>query len=167
MTEYARWVAPVAERFAATRKEIAQLAAEAPESAWVLPSPVDGWTYQDVLSHLAEGYLFSDAVIRSVIEDTDRDMRPLSAAREERIAASLSRGAELTTDALIDKVTREGEATLRLLARLTDAHAGTLVITSRTDPAPVSLQHFLSTYYHDEEHLEHLRPALMTAEVAR
>ena len=47
-----------------------------------------------------------------------------------------------------------------LLARLTDEHEDAQVITSRTKPEPMTLGAFLAGYHHDEEHLEHLRPAL-------
>ncbi|MEX1195084.1 MAG: maleylpyruvate isomerase N-terminal domain-containing protein [Dehalococcoidia bacterium] len=166
-TEFASWVAPAARRFQSTRQEIVQVAREVPDDAWQLASPVAGWTFRDVLAHLAVGYLFCDMVVRAVLDDSDHDLRPQSAKREERIATSLARGAALTTEELIAKVLREGEETLELLSRVGESDENTPVITSRTMPDAMGLGVFLSGYHHDEEHLEHLRPALARTSLAR
>lgn len=143
------------------------MARQIPHDAWQRASPVEGWTFRDVLAHLAEGYLFCDMVIRAVLDDSDHDLRPQSASREDRIAISLARGAALTTEELIAKVIREGEETLALLSRVVEADENTPVISSRTKPDAMGLGAFLSGYHHDEEHLEHLRLALARTSLAR
>lgn len=159
--QFAAWVTPIALRFQSTRREITELARRVPADAWEATSPNEAWTYRDVLAHLAEGDVFLRMVIQAVLDGANTDLRPRSAERETRIASGLERGALLTVDELIDRTISDCEATQMLLARLTDAHEDTKVITSRTKPDPTGLGVFLAGYQHDEEHLAHLRPALM------
>jgi len=166
-TDFASWVQPIADRFWTTRREVAEMAGKVPGDAWERLSPVEGWTYRDVLSHLAEGDVSIKNMIRTVLDGGDTDFRTWNNGREERVAGGLRRGASLTVDQLIAQVLRDGEETQQLLARLSDGHQAVQVIASRTNPAPLSLAECLSSYHHDEEHIEHLRPAITAEGVAR
>ena len=166
-SEFAAWVAPIAQRFRATRLEVAELARQIPSDVWAEASPVKGWTYRDVLAHLAEGDMSVRNTIQTVLENGSTDFRAWNNGREERIASSLQRGAALTVEQLIAQVLRDGEKTQRLLGRLSDVHETVQVITSRSNPVPQSLSESLAGYHHDEEHLEHLRPALAARSTAR
>jgi hypothetical protein len=164
---FAEWVAPIASRFASTRREFTDCASRVLADAWDASSPVEGWRFRDVLAHMAEADTFIRAVIEAVLDSSDTDLRPVSAEREVRIARALERGAELPIDGLIARASREGEFTQELLSRLTMDDEHRQVITSRTNPAPMTLSEFLMGYHHYEEHLQHLLPALATVSVAR
>jgi hypothetical protein len=164
---FTEWVRPLASRFASTRREFVDCANRVPADAWDAPSPVEGWRFRDVLAHMAEADTFLRTVIQTVLDGSDTDLRPVSAEREVRIARALERGAELPIDGLITRASREGKFTQELLSRLTGEDEYTEVIISRTNPAPMTLRQFLEGYHHDEEHLQHLLPALATASVAR
>jgi uncharacterized protein (TIGR03083 family) len=158
--QFADWVAPIALHFASTRREVAEVARRVPEDVWGSPSPVPGWAFKDVLAHLAEGDVAVQNMIQVVLDGGDTDFREWNNGREDRIAAGLQRGAALTIEELKAQVIREGEETQGLFARLGDDHESLQVITSRTNPTPMTLVEALVGYHHDEEHLEHLRPAL-------
>jgi len=157
---FAGWVEPIAARFRSTRREVAELAREIPEEAWGLGSPVEGWTYRDVLAHLAEGDAYIRLVIKAVLDGADTDLRPQNEDRESRNSAILQRGATRTTDELISSALQDSEETQLLLSQLNDDET-VLVITSRTRPAPIALGACLVDYHHDEEHLAQLREAKM------
>jgi uncharacterized protein (TIGR03083 family) len=154
------WVAPIADRYQSKRREVVAVARSVPDDAWDKPSPVEGWSFRDVLAHLAEGDVSVRHTIQTVIDGGNLDFRAWNNGREERIARALRRGAPLAIPELISRALEDGEQTNRLLSKLTGAHEEVLVITSRTDPRPMSLRAYLSAYEHDEEHLEHLRPAI-------
>jgi len=158
---FASWVQPIAARFRSTRREVAELARELPEDAWQLPSLVEGWTYRDVLAHLAEGDAAIRLVVKAVLDGADTDMRPQNEQRESRNAAILQRGATRTIDELISSALQDSEETQLLLSRLSDDDENVLVITSRTRPDPIALGGCLANYHHDEEHLAQLRAATM------
>ena len=165
--EFAPWVTPIAARFWSTREEVAAVARKVPPEAWMTASPVPGWSYHDVLAHLAEGDVSLQHSIRTVAEGGNTDFRQWNNGREDRIAGGLARGAGLTAEQLISRVLADGEETQRLLGRLGDQHEKLQVITSRTNPEPISLATHLGQYHHDEEHLEHLRPAVAEGSMAR
>lgn len=158
---FSPWVEPIAARFHSTRQEVADLARDIPEDAWRLASPVQGWTYRDVLAQLAEGDAAVRLVIKAVLDGADTDMRPQNEQRESRNAAILHRGATRTIDELIADALQDSEKTRLLLSRLNDDHETVLVITSRTKPEPITLGACLASYHHDEEHLAQLGAARM------
>ena len=119
-----------------------------------------------MLAHLAEGNISARNTIQVVLDEGDTDFRAWNNGREGRIAAGLQRGATMTVEELIAQVLREGEETQQLLARLSDKHETVQVITSRSNPTPQGLGKCLADYHHDEEHLEHLRPAITAESVA-
>lgn len=158
--EFATWVKPIAERYRAKRQEVVEVAHRIPSDVWEAASPVDGWTFRDVLAHLAEGDAYKRIVIQAVLDGASTDLRPQNERREERNNAIRQRGASLTIGELIARAISDGEATQELLSRLADEHETVQVITSRTNPAPQTLGDCLARYRHDEEHLQQLRLAL-------
>lgn len=158
---FAPWAEPIAARFYSTRQEVAEVARDIPEGMWQLPSPVAGWTYRDVLAHLAEGDAAIRLVIEAVLDGADTDMRPQNAQRENRNAAILQRGAIRTIDELISGALQDSEKTRLLLSGLNDDHETVLVITSRSRPEPITLGACLASYHHGEEHLAQLGAAKM------
>lgn len=157
---FAPWVQPIAERLRAGRGQIVEAARAVPDAQWSQPSPVERWTYQDVLSHLAAGDVFCQIVLTAVASGGELDLRPASAEREARTARILEERRSRTIDQLIAEVEAEGQETQELLARLTDSDEVVEVDTSRSTGAPMSLAEFLRVFpMHDREHLAHLRSA--------
>lgn len=161
--KFAAWVEPIAIRLMEARRQVAAMARALPSEAWQSSSPVPDWTYRDLLAHLAEGDVFCQMVIGAVLEDGPNDLRAQSAGREQRTAQILSEGSTRSIVELIEAVEREGEETQALLSRLADYHALRVVITSNSNPEPVTLGDFLTRFAHDEGHLADLRQATETA----
>ena len=165
--KFAPWVEPIADHFRLTRREVIELAREVPAGQWEVASPVTGWRFRDVLAHMAEADTFLRMVIQAVLDGSSTDMRPRSAERETRISKALERGEKLALDDLIRRCAREGDFTQELLSRLTAEDETSRVITSRTNPAPMTLREFLESYHHDEEHFQHLLPAVPRESLVR
>ena len=160
---YATWVVPIADRLRDSRREVVRLASAFPEGAWELASPVPGWTYRDILAHLAEGDVFCQMTISAVIDGQSLDLRPQSAEREQRTARILAAGRRRQVSELIHDVALEGEETQALLASLSGDDEHVRVIVSNSSPVPVTLGDFLRSFAHDEEHIAHLREAIEVA----
>ena len=161
---FAPWVEPIARRDREGRAELLEFARSLPPDAWDRASPVDGWTYRDVLAHLASdtGKWFAH-ILRAVIGgerlDPARvgpgvDLDPINARGvAERRARSITE--------LIAEIEADGAEHQELLARLTDDHRDT-----RQAGYPASFAEFLSDNPagsrggHDREHLAQLRTAL-------
>lgn len=157
---FARWVEPMALQLRDGRRQIVEVAQAIPPDAWGQSSPVEGWTYKDVVSHLAAGDVFHQIVISAVVDGGELDLRPVSGEREARTARILKERRGRTTHELIEEVESEGQETQNLLARLTDSHEVVEVYTSRSTGAPMSLAEFVRVFpMHDREHLAHLRSA--------
>lgn len=61
---FAAWVAPVAAAKADERRRVLAFVRPAPVKLWDQPSDVPGWTYQDILAHLAGG---NDLVLQRLL----------------------------------------------------------------------------------------------------
>jgi uncharacterized protein (TIGR03083 family) len=157
---FARWVEPMALQLRDGRRQIVEVAQAIPPDAWGQSSPVEGWTYKDVVSHLAAGDVFCQIVLTAVASGGELDLRPASAEREARTARIVEERRSRTVDELIAEVESEGQETQELLARLTGSDEVVEVYTSRSTGAPMSLAEFLRVFpMHDREHLAHLRSA--------
>ena len=155
---FARWVEPIALQLRDGRRQIVEVAQAIPPDAWGQSSPVEGWTYKDVLGHLAAGDVFHQIVISAVLDGGELDLRPVSGEREARTARILKERRGRPSHELIAEVEAEGQETRKLLARLTQPDELVEVYTSRTTGAPISLGEFLRLFpMHDREHLAHLR----------
>ncbi len=160
MTErtFASWVELVAARTRESRAQIVEVARSMPEQAWTIPSPNPGWSYRDLLVHLAVG----DWVCQTVLEALTTD-QPLNIGEVASLdwvsqgnAERLKERETHTIDKLIAEAEAEGEETQELLARLSVADE------SRTqEGAPVNLGDYLRGFPgHDGTHLAELRTAL-------
>ena len=152
---FAPWVEPIAEQLRASRTEIVRTAHQLLDPLWTLPSRMKGWTFKDLLAHLASGDWVCQMILRAALDNEPFDMAALNDVdgqnerhRQERQDRSVRE--------LIAEVQAEGEETQELLARLTDADE------NRTQKdAPMSLGEYLRGFpNHDREHLEELTRAL-------
>ncbi len=52
---FAAWVEPYARQLSENRAEVVAFARSVPAEAWERPSPLDGWSYKDILAHIGKG----------------------------------------------------------------------------------------------------------------
>jgi uncharacterized protein (TIGR03083 family) len=152
---FAPWVEPIAKTLRESRAQVIRAAQEMFPEQWRMPSPLPGWSYQDVLAHLAVGDWVCQTVLRAATANERLDMAAIADLdgtneryRQERAGRSI--------EELIAELEAEGEETQALLSRLTEADE------HRTqEDAPVSLGEYLRTFpSHDQEHLAQFRQAL-------
>jgi uncharacterized protein (TIGR03083 family) len=120
-SSFAAWVAPAAENLRDSRERVVYVARAVPDDAWNKPSPLDGWTYHDLLGHLAIGDWAFQATLTSVIGGGEFDAS-LFATLDETNERYRRERVNRSVDELVAEVTSEGEKTQELLARLTDDH---------------------------------------------
>ncbi len=155
---FASWVEPVAAELRETRAQIVETAHAVPADAWERPSPCDGWTYKDLLTHLAVGDWVLQGVLRLVTGSEGR----LVSGIEEVDAGNAQRLAERrgsSVEELIDEVIAEGERSQELLAQLEAEHE-----PLKGRDAPMTLGEYLRGFPgHDRRHLDELRAAVKGA----
>ena len=157
---FAPWVEPIAAKLRESRTEIVEVARSIPVEAWTRPSPNQGWSYRDLLVHLAVGDWVSQTVLRAITTNEPLNIGEIasldwiSAGNAERLKERENH----TIDELVAEVEAEGDETQELLAGLAEADE------SRTqEDAPLSLGAYLRGFPgHDRTHLEELRTALET-----
>jgi hypothetical protein len=150
------WVEPIAAQLREGRSQIVEAARAVPVEAWARPSPSSGWTYRDLLVHLAVGDWVCQTVLRAVVANERLDVAAtfgsVDAGNERLRQERTSRSVE----ELIAEVEAEGEETQGLLAELTDADE-----SRSEEDAPMNLGQYLREFPgHDRAHLEELRTAL-------
>ena len=152
---FAPWVKPIAAQIREGRGQVIRAARQMLPEQWRIPSPLPGWSYQDVLAHLAVGDWVCQTVLRAATANERLDMAAIADLdgtneryRQERAGRSV--------EELLAEVEAEGEETQELLSRLTEADE------NRTqEDAPVSLGEYLRGFPgHDQEHLAQLRQAV-------
>ena len=151
----AAWVEPVAAALRTSRSDIVEVARSISSDAWARESPVPGWTYKDLLGHLAVGDWVFQTIVGAVTRGERVDLGVLheldsrnAKYREERL--------ERSVDELVEETEKEGAETQALLTRLSDADEGL-----KQHDAPMSLGDYLRLFpSHDQEHLPQLRTAL-------
>jgi hypothetical protein len=154
---FSPWVEPIAADFQRQRAELVQLVRSIPGSAWGQPCPNPGWTYRDLLGHLAtRDPRTLRYVLTAVINKTPLDPSELStendAAINEQLVESL-RGQPI--EDIATGIATDTEGVLDLLARLSieDEHL-------RQDEFPMSLGEALRLMpQHERMHMEQLRTA--------
>ena len=160
MTErtFAPWVEPIAAKLQESRTQIVEVARSMPVEAWMRLSPNQGWSYRDLLVHLAVGDWVSQTVLRAITTDQPLNIGEVASLDwvSQGNAERLKERANHTIDELIAEVEAEGDETQELLARLAEADE------SRTqEGAPVNLGDYLRGFPgHDRTHLGELRTAL-------
>jgi uncharacterized protein (TIGR03083 family) len=155
---FALWVEPIAAKFRDTRAELVATARAMPAEAWTRPSPNEGWTYKDLLAHVAgdteKNFL---TVLRLVIDRRPVDLATFTTGADERNARDIAARRGRTIDELIAEIEADGEETQELLTRFTDADEN-----SQPEGLPMTVGDGLRQLAggHDGEHLAHLRAAL-------
>ncbi len=155
---FASWVEPIATQLRESRREIAEVARTIPEGAWSRPSPDPGWSYRDLLAHLAAGDWVCQTVLRAAVGGERFDMT-ITTQLDDQNARVIEERKGRSVQELIAEVAAEGEGTQELLGQLNEADE-----ERRQEDAPMSLVEFLRFYpTHDRDHLAQLRTALQRA----
>lgn len=161
---FAAWVEPIERRDREGRAELLELARSLPAEAWDRASPVEGWTYRDVLAHLASdtgkwfAYILHTVISGERLDPTrvgpGLDIDPINARGvAERRSRSIAE--------LIAEIEADGDEHQELLSRLKDSHRDTPQAGYR-----LNFGEFLSENPagnrgdHDREHVAQLRTAL-------
>ena len=153
---FAAWVEPLAERFGENRRAVLDFARALPPQAWELASPLEGWTYRDILAHLGAGnYKSVQAVLRAVITRTPFDPA-LFADDNAQNARNVAERRGRSVDELIAELEADKEEIQDLLSQLKAEDEG-LSQAGYDVTLGQALPFFAA---HDLEHLEHLRSAL-------
>jgi uncharacterized protein (TIGR03083 family) len=158
--EFTPWVAPIAGRMARTRAAIIEVARGLPDEAWSRPSPNDGWTYHDLLAHLADDTEKNlHAAVRAVAAGRDIDPA-LWDDIDSRNARGVRDRRSRSIDELLAEIERDGEAMQELLTQIADE------AEHRTQP---EIRGTFGTFLrdglagHDAFHLAQLRTAVTGA----
>lgn len=148
---FAAWVEPIAAKLRDTRREIVVVAESTPDGAWEETSPLDPWTYKDLLAHLATGDWVCQSVLNMVVHGTEFDFQ----GPDDGNARFVQERREMPVAELIAEVEAEGEETQELLSQLKDEHQGLT-----REGARMNLGDYLRGFPgHDEQHLAQLRTA--------
>jgi uncharacterized protein (TIGR03083 family) len=153
-------VRPIVERWQRVTDYLVSVARAVDPGNWVEPSPYPGWTYKDLLAHLATGYGVRLARLRSLLEEGRFGPEPdIDAANEEAIA----RHRESSPEALVEEMMRQRSEVRRLLGLLQAEHLEVKTATRRRGQAPRegpfldALRHW---HEHDLDHAAELAPLL-------
>jgi uncharacterized protein (TIGR03083 family) len=154
-------VAPVAEELRAGRLEVARTARKLLPEHWSMPSPLEGWTYKDLLAHLANGdWVFQSMLLGVLGEGEPVALKPgfdVNAGNAKLVEERKERPVE----ELIAEVESEGEATQELLARLPEDLDRGQVVGRMRDGTPVTVEMWLQGFpRHDAGHGAQLKAAL-------
>jgi hypothetical protein len=155
---FAPWVEPIAAELRLTRHEVVRAATQYLPEFWGWMSPLPGWTYKDLLAHLATGDWILQQVLREIIEGRRIDVATVTnrewvnAGNAQRVEERRGR----TPEELVSEVEAESEETQELLSRLREDQEDL-----KQDDAPMTLGQYLAMFPgHDREHLAQLRVAL-------
>jgi hypothetical protein len=156
------WVQPIAAQLREGRSEVVRTAHKFLPEFWTMPSPLEGWTYKDLLAHLATGDWVFHAMLRQTL-GIDNAL-PAQATLEfvnEGNARLLAERKDTSVEELIAEAEREGETTQELLSGLSDANDLSAVVWRRLNGDPVTLQQWVTGFpQHDVSHGAQLKTAL-------
>jgi uncharacterized protein (TIGR03083 family) len=159
---FAPWVEPVAKELREGRSDVARTARQLLPEHWMLPSPLEGWSYKDLLAHLASGDWVFQWMLRSALGEDEFDIleRGFQYVNEGNAQRIEERRARSVED-LIAEVHSEGERTQGLLARLDDTLNVTKVVGRRPTGEDVTIEQWVLGFpQHDKLHGAQLKTAL-------
>lgn len=126
---------------------------------WESPSPLTGWSFRDLLAHIATGDWVLQAHLDHLIEHgTPAEWPDVAAGNAARVAER-----RFGNDgSLIDEYLSMRHATLRLLSQLTERHlAQAIDLWFETDSRGHTVLDYVRGFHrHEATHREQLRPAM-------
>ena len=156
------WVKQPAEEIRAGRSEIARTARQLLPEHWTMPSPLEGWTYKDLLAHLASGDWVFQTMLRDALGiEKSLPEQATMAYVDEGNARRLAERNDTSVEDLIAEVASSGETTQDLLSQLTDDIDPQGVAWRRPNGDPITLQAWVTGFaQHDVGHGAQLKTAL-------
>jgi len=153
-------VRPIAERWKQVTEYLLSVVCSCDPRRWGEPSPYPGWTYKDLLAHLATGYTVRLAQLRGLVEKGELGAEPdADAANAENIA----RHRKSSPETLIEEMVRQRSEVRRLMGLLRPEHLEARTAVHRRGQAPQdssfleALQHW---HEHDLKHAADLAPIM-------
>jgi hypothetical protein len=153
-------IRPIVERWQRVTDYLVDVTRGVDPYKWGEPSPYPGWTYKDLLAHLATGYTVRLARLRGLVEKGELGAQPdADAANAENVA----RHRESSPEALIEEMVRQRSEVRRLMGLLRPEHLETRTAVRRRGQPPQdgsfldALQHW---HEHDLEHAADLAPIM-------
>ena len=127
-----------------------------------MPSPLAGWTYKDLLAHLASGEWVFQTMLRDVLGiEKSLPKNATMAYVDEGNAQRLAERKDTSVEDLIAETEAEGEETQGLLLKVTDAVDPAMVVWHRPNGDPVTLEQWVTGFpQHDVSHGAQLKTAL-------
>ena len=158
---FAAWVEPVARELRQGRGEITRTARKFLPEMWTMPSPLEGWTYKDLLAHLASGEWVFQTMLRDVLGvETSLPKQATLEYVNDGNAERLAERKDTSVQELIDEIATEGEKTQELLSKLTD-DIDLATVAWHRDGQPVTLEQWVTGFpQHDATHGAQLKTAL-------
>jgi uncharacterized protein (TIGR03083 family) len=149
---------PIAGQFREARAELVATARAVPDEAWSRPSPNEGWSYKELLAHVAadtdKNFL---RVLRDVLDRKPVDLAVFTTGVDERNARNIEERRDRTIEELIVEIEADGEETQELFSRFAEADEHW-----QPEGLPVTVADGLRGMAgeHEREHLGQLRTAL-------
>ena len=155
---FSPWVEPYASPLRESREQVIAFAQGLPRQAWDQPSPLDGWSYKDILAHIGKG---NDQVfqklLRGVIADGRIDTKIFAVDTDGDNARGVEERRDTSAEDLIAELEAAGEEIQELLSQLNPEHEK----LQQQDP-PFHFEGFLRGVRkenHDMEHFAQLQKA--------
>jgi uncharacterized protein (TIGR03083 family) len=155
---FAPWVEPHAARYREARAELVRVARQLPDGVWELPGPLPGWSYLDLLAHLAGNTgRNTHRLLADVLARRPFDLAVLVSGVDEQNARDVESRRGRSVDELIAELEQEGDDWDELLTGLKDDDKD-----YQPEGAPMTVGAFFeqAAGTHDREHLAQLRQAL-------
>ena len=162
-SRFAPWIEAIAFDLHETRAAIARVAAAVPDARWSETSPVPGWTFKDLLAHLAVNHWMCQTLLAGLLADEARQFKPIanSSLVEATDAVLLEEQCGRTVSELLNAVAVEGHETEAMLARLRDKDE------ARSGHGGLTITNYLREVIdHDRMHLSQLNVATARLAVA-
>ncbi len=142
-------IATVVDRLQAAEERLHRVVKRIDAHRWDESSPNEGWTYKDLVAHLATGDWVCQILVRGVLAtgsvSTGHDV---DAGNAERIEARRSK----PVDELIQERRAHREETLSLVARLTEEHLNAPIDLPWEDMTAPFSRYLLGFAAHDLRH---------------
>jgi uncharacterized protein (TIGR03083 family) len=142
----------------AAHRELLAAVDSVADDAWDEPSPDAGWTYRDVLAHVASNELRVHARLRSVFGQTDeaelRAINDIDGWNQREVETRRGR----SVPDLVDELATHRRETLRLLAGFRPEHLSTPI--TMADASTCNVLEYIEMFtHHVSEHAGQLVPA--------
>jgi len=155
---FASWVEPVASQMRDSRRQVIDFARYAPSEIWDRPSASEGWTYKDLLAHLAGGndQMLQD-ILHTVVARQPLDPKVLEPDTDGENSRRVAERRSWSIEQLIETLERDGADMQDLLSRLQEADK--VIHPGGASWSLEGLFHVVHEENHDIEHLTQLRMA--------